>query len=327
MVEKTITTLNYMTPVQHLIPLVEARMREQANNGHHPGLKAAIEHLLRSGGKRMRPTICLLVSEMLGVDQQRSIKLAAAIELLHTATLVHDDLIDGALMRRGIPTLNAQWSPSATVLTGDFLFARAAKLAAETGSIELMNLFAQTLSVVVAGEVSQLFKSKWFASRQDYFERIYAKTASMFELAAVSSAYLCQVNEDLQENLQRFGYQIGMAFQIVDDILDFTGEQNELGKPVANDLRQGLLTLPALVYLEEHPDDMDMHSLLTDEGVTEQVLQRLVHKIVDSGAVGRSLDEAREYIERALYLLQDMPDCRERQALASLARYVVDREL
>ena len=326
MVEKTLSTQSYMAPVQHLIPLVEARMREQAN-GHNPDLAAAIEHLLDSGGKRIRPTICLLVAEMLGTDRERSITLAAAAEMLHTATLVHDDLIDGSLMRRGMPTLNANWSPSATILTGDFIFARAAKLAAETESIQLMDQFAQTLSVIVAGEVSQLFKSKWFASREDYFERIYAKTASMFELAAAGPAYLSEINDDMRNQLRRFGHHIGMAFQIVDDILDFTGAQVDIGKPVANDLRQGLFTLPALYYMEDHPDDPDMQTLINDEASTEHALNRLVHRIVNSVAIERSMDEARDFITRALYLLRDMPECRERQALASLARYIIDREL
>ena len=301
-------------------------MREQAN-GYNPDLAAAIEHLLDSGGKRIRPTICLLVAEMLGTDRERSITLAAAAEMLHTATLVHDDLIDGSLMRRGMPTLNANWSPSATILTGDFIFARAAKLAAETESIQLMDQFAQTLSIIVAGEVSQLFKSKWFASREDYFERIYAKTASMFELAAAGPAYLSEINDDMRNQLRRFGHHIGMAFQIVDDILDFTGAQVDIGKPVANDLRQGLFTLPALYYMEDHPDDPDMQTLINDEASTEHALNRLVHRIVNSVAIERSMDEARDFITRALYLLRDMPECRERQALASLARYIIDREL
>src|SRR5690554_3772700 len=134
-------------------------MRAQAE-GHHPDLGAALEHLLSSGGKRIRPAIALLTGGMFGGNQEKLITLAAAIELLHTATLVHDDLIDGALLRRGIATLNSQWSPAATVLTGDFVFARAAQLAAETRSPEVIRLFARTLAVIVDGEITQLFSSK-----------------------------------------------------------------------------------------------------------------------------------------------------------------------
>ena len=138
-------TATFFTPVQDSILQVETRMRD-VTNGHHPDLRAALEHLLSSGGKRVRPAVALLTGSMLGADNEKTISLAASIELLHTATLVHDDLIDGAFIRRGIPTLNAQWTPGATVLTGDFIFACAAKLAAQTDSVELMYQFAETLS-------------------------------------------------------------------------------------------------------------------------------------------------------------------------------------
>ena len=130
-------TVNFFDFVQDQIPIVEDRMRDQSN-GHHPDLEMALHHLLSSGGKRIRPTVTLLVGGMLGASPEHVVTLAAAVELLHTATLVHDDVIDGSLLRRGSPTLNARWSPGATILTGDFIFARAAKLAAETESIEVM---------------------------------------------------------------------------------------------------------------------------------------------------------------------------------------------
>ena len=140
-------TVNFFDYVHEQISLVEDRMREQSN-GHHPDLEMALHHLLNSGGKRIRPTVALLVGGMLGAKREHVVTLAAAVELLHTATLVHDDVIDGSLLRRGSPTLNARWSPGATILTGDFIFARAAKLAAETESIDVMKLFAKTLSVI-----------------------------------------------------------------------------------------------------------------------------------------------------------------------------------
>src|SRR3990170_2418606 len=140
------------------------------SNGHHPDLGAALDHLLSSGGKRVRPAVALLTGGMLGADPGRLIILAAAIELLHTATLVHDDLIDGALLRRGMPTLNAHWTPAATVLTGDFIFARAARLAAETASVEVMRAFAETLSVIVNGEITQMFDHRGIPTRENYFQ-------------------------------------------------------------------------------------------------------------------------------------------------------------
>lgn len=327
MVEKPLTAINFLSPVREYIPQVETRMRQQSA-GHHPELQAALDHLLDSGGKRVRPTVALLVGGMLGADQKRTITLAAAVELLHTATLVHDDMIDGALLRRGIPTLNAKWSPAATVLTGDFIFARAAKLAAETESVEVMNLFAKTLSVVVTGEVTQLFNSKGIASRTDYFERIYAKTASMFELASIAPVYFCGDEPNGAFNaLQRFGYEIGMAFQIVDDVLDFTGAQAEVGKPVANDLRQGLVTLPALCYLEDHPDDPTMQKLLSGGAREDGAMDRLVQQIRESGAVEQAMHEAHAFVARAQQALAELPACPERQALEGLTEYVIEREI
>src|SRR5574340_107402 len=155
-------------------------MRSQAE-GHHPDLRAALDHLVASGGKRIRPTLTILTGRMLGADEDRTVTLAAAIELLHTATLVHDDLIDGSLLRRGIPTLNSKWSPAATVLTGDFIFASAANMATRTNSLEVMGIFSRTLMTIVNGEVNQLFTSHCSTDINDYYHRIYAKTASLFE--------------------------------------------------------------------------------------------------------------------------------------------------
>lgn len=300
-------------------------MRAQSD-GHHTDLGAALDHLLTSGGKRVRPAVALLTGNMLGADPDRIVTLGAAIELLHTATLVHDDLIDGALLRRGIATLNARWSPAATVLTGDFVFAQAAKLAAETNSIPVMRLFAETLAIIVNGELTQMFSSHGIASKEDYYQRIYAKTASMFELATAASAMLSPVNDTVIAQMRRFGYQIGMAFQIVDDVLDFTGEQTTIGKPVASDLRQGLITLPALNYIELNPDDKEMRALLDGRFYSDERMNRLVNAIRESGAVEKSNEEARQYIECALETLEDQPDTQEKQALVDIARYIVYRD-
>jgi geranylgeranyl pyrophosphate synthase len=252
--------------------------------------------------------------------------LAAAIELLHTATLVHDDLIDGAILRRGIATLNSQWSPAATVLTGDFIFARAAKLAAETNSVDVMRLFAEALSTIVHGEITQMFSSRGSVSKDDYEQRIYAKTASLFELATTCAAILSGVGDQIIESSRIFGNVIGMAFQIVDDVLDFTGEQATVGKPVASDLRQGLITLPGLYYLEAFPNDEDMDIVLSGNHTSEAQITRLVAAIRESGAIERSIQDAQRYIETGLEILSAFPDNPQRQALEDLARYFVQRD-
>ena len=220
--EIDLNSVTFLSPVTEEIKLIEDRMRIQADESH-PDLRAALEHLLSAGGKRIRPTLGMLVGNMLGAPLEKLINLGAAVELLHTATLVHDDLIDGSLLRRGTPTLNARWSPPATVLTGDFLFARAAKLAADTDYLPLMKLFSETLAIIVNGELTQMFTSRGLISRDNYYKRIYAKTASLFEMTSRSAAMVSPASEDSIEAMRDFGYQIGMAFQIVDDILDFNG--------------------------------------------------------------------------------------------------------
>jgi len=320
-----INSVNFLAPVQDQIQRVETLMRSQAT-ACHPDLDAALQHLLSSGGKRVRPAVALLTGGMLGGDENRLVTLSAAIEMLHTATLVHDDLIDGAFLRRGIATLNSQWSPAATVLTGDFIFARAAKLAAETDSVAVMRLFADTLAIIVNGEITQMFASHGLASRENYDKRIYDKTASMFELATTAAAILSPVDDETIESMRCFGYSIGMAFQIVDDILDFTGEQATVGKPVASDLRQGLITLPALYYLDAVPNDPDMAAVLGGNHVGETVMSRLVASIRQSGAIQRAMGDAEGYVERALELLNQFPENTPRNALEGLARYFVSRK-
>jgi geranylgeranyl pyrophosphate synthase len=322
--EKPLATISFFTPVHELIQQVEERMRAQSK-GHHSELGAALDHLLSSGGKRIRPAVALLTGGMLGAETDRLITLAAAVELLHTATLVHDDLIDGSLLRRGIPTINAQWSPAATVLTGDFIFARAAGLAAETDSVEVMKLFAETLTLIVNGEITQLFRSRGLASREDYYRRIHAKTASLFELAAGAAALISPYGQETVRKARRYGHEIGMAFQIVDDVLDFTGEQASVGKPVGSDLRQGLFTLPALCYLEAHPDDPDVEAILNGSRYHDDRVDRLVRSIRESGAIDESLAEARDFVERGIDAILDLRSGTERQALEDLAYYIVDR--
>jgi geranylgeranyl pyrophosphate synthase len=321
-----LNSVTFLSPVQEQIKLVEERMRAQADESH-PDLRAALEHLLSAGGKRVRPSLGLLAGNLMGGDIDRMVTLGAAVELLHTATLVHDDLIDGALLRRGIPTLNARWSPPATVLTGDFLFARAAKLAAETDHLPLMNLFAHTLAVIVNGELTQMFTSRGLVSRDNYYKRIYAKTASLFEMTCQAAAMISTTDETAIEAMRDLGYQIGMAFQIVDDILDFSGDQASVGKPVGSDLLNGLVTLPGIYYAEAHPEDPDVQSLPQGGWTNAENMERLVANIRKSGAIEQSLREAEKFVEHALLRLEPFPPNAEREALEKLTRYVVDRKV
>lgn len=317
------TNISFFGPVDLGIGRVEHRMLGQAE-GLHPELSAALRHLINAGGKRIRTAVTLLTGGMLGAHPDRLVTLASAIELLHTATLVHDDLIDGALIRRGSTTINAQWSPAATVLTGDYVFARAAQLASETDSIPIMTLFASTLAVIVNGEISQMFGKRELIDRAVYEKRIYAKTASLFETACKSAAMLSTQDEAIWEKMRIYGYKIGMAFQIVDDVLDFTGEQATLGKPVASDLRQGIVTLPVILFLEQYHDPTMIQAVVSGEAAEGEIL-RLVDEIRDGGAIEASLQIANDFVEGSLIALAELPDSVEKKSLESLARYIVER--
>jgi geranylgeranyl pyrophosphate synthase len=305
---------------------VEDQMR-QPSVERHEALSYATEHLLAAGGKRLRPAVALLAGRLFNAPRERSVALAAAIEMLHTATLVHDDLVDGSLLRRGHPTLNANWGPAATVLAGDFLFARAAELAAQAESIPVMKVFAQTLMIIVNGELNQMFEGRGQASRENYFKRIYGKTASLFSVAAEAPALLAEAGREHIEAMRTFGQEVGMAFQIVDDILDFTANEAHLGKPVGSDLRQGLFTLPVLYYMEQYPRDPDVGALLNGHAGDSAVVDRVVQSVRESGVIEAALDDARAYVSRAQAALATAPDNEHRQALSDLADVFVNRSL
>lgn len=288
-------------------------------------VEEAIGHLLDSGGKRIRPTLTLLTSRLYPADMDRVVSLAAAVEMLHTASLVHDDVIDGSLLRRGSPTLNAIWTPGATILVGDYLFSRAADLAAQSDHVRVMRIFARTLMTIVTGELGQMFDTGSQVTRQRYERRIYAKTASMFELATEAAAVLIDAPEDQIGVLRDFGRDLGMAFQIVDDVLDFTGNASEVGKPVGGDLRRGIITLPALCYLELHADDRRIEDLLRGDHGDDQQINRIVEAVRRSGAIESALGEAREYVRRSQRALSYLPESAARQAMWDIAEYVIKR--
>jgi geranylgeranyl pyrophosphate synthase len=313
-------------PVQERLQQVEALLYAQVDS-RRSGLPSALSQLLASGGKRIRPRIALLTASLLGAQDDQSVLLAAAIEMLHTATLIHDDLVDGALLRRGIATLNARYSSALTVLAGDFAFARAAKLASETASTPVMRLFTETLSIMTDGELTQASRDRGIASRLEYYAWIHAKTASLFELATGAAALLSPVEDRLVAAAREFGHELGMAFQIVDDVLDFTGDPHTLGKPTGSDLRQGVITLPALYFLETHPADADILQIIRDrKGQDDSRLDRLVAAIRRNGAIHQALSEAENFVQRALVALNLLPDTSERDALAEIARSVVHRD-
>jgi len=321
-----ISTAELFAPVQEGLAAVEARLR-QADQDQHQSLATATERLLNAGGKRIRPAICLMTASIFEANLDRCVSLAAAVEMMHTATLVHDDLIDGAASRRGVPTLNADWPADAIVLAGDYLFARAASLIAQTNHPRLIELFAQTLMIIVNGEIKQRFSGRGCINRDDYYERIYAKTAAMFVLATEAAATLGEADQASLEALSEFGRQVGMAFQIVDDTLDFIGTPEQIGKPVGNDLRQGLFTLPALYYVQAHPDDPDVRALLNGNARDPGTISRVVAAVRTSGAIDETLREARAFVARGQLALERLPSSPYVATLSAVSRYIVDRNL
>lgn len=311
--------------IEERLQQVEALIHSYVDS-NHSALAMALDQLVASGGKRLRPRIALLMGNMLGADPEKLISLAAAIEMLHTATLVHDDLIDHATLRRGQATLNAHWSSAATTLTGDFAFAVAAQLAFRAGSFPVMGLFTETLASMVNQEIIQLSNRQGTSRREDYYRWIQAKTASLFELATGAAALLSPVEAGVIAAARKFGHEIGMAFQISDDVLDFTGEQATLGKPIGNDLRQGTVTLPVLYYLEAHPNDSTLISIINRNGHSQANLEQLVQTIKHSQAIERATAKAESFVQSGLSTLDVFPSSPEKAALAEIAQQIVRRK-
>jgi geranylgeranyl pyrophosphate synthase len=305
---------------------VERKMRE-VSHIEYEQLRTTLDYLLGSGGKRLRPALVILSSKFYPADVEKVISLAAAVETLHTATLIHDDLIDHAFLRRGNPTLNVMWNSAATVLTGDYLFARAADFAAETENVCVVSVFAQTLMTICGGELRQIFGSsdEGQLTREYYYQRIYSKTASLFAASSETGAILSGASEPEVQALRDYGHNLGMAFQIVDDILDFAGNEGELGKPVGSDLRQGIVTLPTINYLEVHPEDEAVTNVLSGREEEDDEVQAAVAIIKDSGAIESSTAEAKGFAARSRDALLTLPDNQYRQAMLGLADFVVER--
>ena len=320
-----LTAVPFFDLVREDLQLVEAQLRTTIPDQPEV-LHTTVARLINAGGKRLRPVLALLAGRLFQCDPDKAVYVAAAVETLHTATLVHDDLVDGSLLRRGMRTLNAQWSPSVTVLTGDYLFARAAAFAAKADSIAVVREFTDSLQVIVAGEINQMFAGRGQASREAYLKRIYAKTAVLFVLSAHTPALLGCGDEAMGDALRTYGREMGMAFQIMDDILDFTGDEAKLGKPVGSDLRQGLFTLPALCYMESKPEDADMAALLKGSR-NARTLARVTQAIRQSSAIDAARREAEAYVARAKAALAPVPDNAYRRALVEMADYVIRRSL
>jgi octaprenyl-diphosphate synthase len=278
------------------------------------------------GGKVVRPTLTLLCGSFYNYNLALLQPMATATELMHIATLVHDDAIDSADMRRGNATINSVWGLDLAILVGDFLFARAGEFAARTGNIRVVTLFSQTLGIIARGEVKQALSAfRLDQTYEQYIERVAAKTAALFTLATESGSVLSGAPETSVKILHDYGYNLGIAFQIVDDILDFVGNEKEVGKPVGADLAQGTVTLPAYMLLERYPKDNPLLKIAKKENLLENT-KKVIEMIRASDIIDECYKLAGDYCTQASRDLNKLPDKPHREALMALADYVVKRK-
>ncbi len=311
-------------PVAGDLPLVDEMLRSIAQV-EHPWLRKMLEHSVTGGGKRMRPAIALLAGRLGDYDLAKLVPLASSVELLHTATLVHDDVIDAAPERRGQPTAAAIFNNASSVMLGDYMFAHAAEFVARTGDIRVIRNFAATLGVMAQGELKQdLAAYEYSEDVQRYLDRIYGKTASLFATAAENGAIVSGAPEAYVEPMRRYGEALGMAFQVVDDVLDFTGTAAEMGKPVGSDLLAGTLTLPTILYMQRAPEDNPVQRAF--EGTRRRAnLQRAIDEIRASDVLDEAMATARHFAGLATAALEEIPAGEPRASLASLVEYVLER--
>lgn len=302
----------------------EESVREDAVAGH-------LAHVLEAPGKRLRPAITLLAARLWGKPSDLDVTMATGVELLHIATLIHDDTVDGADLRRGQPTPSSLWGRNVAVLLGDYVFAAAARFVCDTNSVRLVRRFAETIMELSRGELNELLDGRTGSvTRAAYFRRIYDKTASLFTTAAESGAILGDGSEADIRRLRDFGYNLGMAYQVQDDVLDFESTSEEMGKPAGADLRAGVLTLPAIMLIEQEPEWAGMLAALADAGLGDDHppereadrragLAEAITRIRDSGAVEESCRVAQGYVDSAREAIQGLPESPECAALQTLA--------
>ncbi len=284
------------------------------------------EYIIASGGKRMRPMLVLLCSNALQQLDHRQIKLATIIEFLHTATLLHDDVVDTSDLRRGKATANAQWGNAPSVLVGDFLYSRAFQLMVEIGNMEVMEVLANATNVIAEGEVFQLMNCKNpDISEETYFEVIKNKTAMLFEASTHSAAILAQADAHTQNQLKHFGLHLGLAFQLIDDLLDYTGDTQTMGKNLGDDLAEGKPTLP-LIYALKHCDKTEAELIRQSLRKGDKSRIDEVCAIVEKhGGMQYTRDQAQIQHDLAINCLNCLPESTSKQALRALTHRVIDR--
>lgn len=283
-------------------------------------------YIVEAGGKRLRPLLVLLASKSLGYSGPQHIDLATIIEFIHTATLLHDDVVDLSSFRRNRATVNAKWGNAPSVLVGDFLYSRAFQMMVAIGDRDVMEILSEATNTIAEGEVLQLENTGDVDTTEErYLQVIHFKTARLFEAAAQLGAVIAGSNTHNREALRRFGHHLGMAFQLVDDVLDYTGDSETLGKNAGDDLAEGKPTLP-LIYSMRHGSGSEaerIRSALRRRDSSD--LAAILHCVSRCGALDYTREMAKRESETALTCLEELPGSRYRDALAELARFAVAR--
>lgn len=291
------------------------------------GLVEDVGHyLIQAGGKRLRPLLALLSALACGYRGNQHIKLAAVIEFIHTATLLHDDVVDTSALRRGRHTANAQWGNAPSVLVGDFLYSRAFQMMVAMGDMSVMAILADTTNTISEGEVQQLVNARNPAiTEADYCQVIDKKTAQLFAGAAVTGAVLAKADEARCAALKSYGYHLGMAFQLVDDVLDYQGEVAQLGKNVGDDLAEGKATLPLIRAMQVGSTDQAAMIRAAIRAGSREYLADILAAIVATDALEYTLARARRHVADAKTHLVGMVDSGHHRAMLELAEFAVER--
>ncbi|HSE97878.1 MAG TPA: polyprenyl synthetase family protein, partial [Blastocatellia bacterium] len=297
----------------------------------YPVVTSIGQYLREGGGKRVRPALLLLASRMVnGEASDSAIRMAAVMEMLHTATLVHDDIIDEARVRRGRESANAKWGNDVTVLMGDWLYMTSFDVSLRERNFDILDLLTSMTRLMVEGEIMQLsLIGNSHITEDEHLEIVRRKTAYMFSTCAEVGGIVAGASREERTALSRYGLSVGVAFQLIDDVLDFVSTEAKLGKPVANDLREGKLTLP-LIYLMEvgNPEHRRMiETVIHEKGfdtVSREEVLRLIH---EHGTLDRALAESRRYADEAVESLGIFPPSEYRQALLSVPKFIVEREM
>ena len=301
---------------------------EQTVNAHHPVLRDASNHLLKAGGKRIRPVFVLLSGKFGDYNLVLMKNVAVALELIHMASLVHDDVIDDAEMRRGKKTIKAKWDNRVAMYTGDYIFARAIELVTELKEPEANTILSNAILEMSIGEIEQIKDQfNWDQNIRDYFRRIKRKTALLIATSCELGAVAAGASKAEQRHLKQFGYYVGMSYQITDDILDYTGTVKELGKPAGGDLLQGNITLPVLYAMNQDSKKREIMNIFSKELNTSQdKVNQVISIVKSSGGIEFSQRISDRYLQKAFNELNQLPSQPARTSLRQIAEYIGKRK-